>query len=86
MQRGIFRKTQSIFNYSLVPKIKYNSKFSALELFRRRKVTVPSGSGKSVTFVIRPRVLGYINIKVMANGKIAGDAIEKRLLVKVSIF
>ncbi|KAK7574336.1 hypothetical protein V9T40_011527 [Parthenolecanium corni] len=53
-----------------------------LELFRRRKVTVPSGSGKSVTFVIRPRVLGYIGIKLMANGRIAGDAIEKRLLVK----
>lgn len=56
----------------------------ALELYRRRKLFVNAGTGKSTTFLIRPSVLGYISIKLVANSRIAGDALERKLLVKVT--
>ena len=55
-----------------------------LELFRRRKLSIKAGTGQSTTFLIRPTTLGYIDIKLVARSQIAGDAIEKKLLVKVN--
>lgn len=60
--------------------------FSELELYRKKKVDVKANSGSSVSFMIIPRDLGYINIKVTANSVLAGDSVEHKLLVNVIIF
>uniref|UniRef100_A0A8D8UYD5 TEP1-F n=1 Tax=Cacopsylla melanoneura TaxID=428564 RepID=A0A8D8UYD5_9HEMI len=52
------------------------------EVFRRKKLTIKANSGASTTFVITPKELGYIGIKVTASSRVAGDAIEGKLLVK----
>ncbi|XP_065223295.1 CD109 antigen-like isoform X2 [Planococcus citri] len=53
-----------------------------LELYRRKRISVAAGTGKSISFLIKPIALGHISIKLVANSPIAGDAIEKKLLVK----
>ncbi|XP_078044260.1 thioester-containing protein 1 allele R1 isoform X2 [Augochlora pura] len=53
-----------------------------LELYRKKKVEVKANSGSSVSFMIIPRDLGYITIKATANSVLAGDGIERKLLVK----
>ncbi|XP_014472781.1 PREDICTED: CD109 antigen-like isoform X2 [Dinoponera quadriceps] len=52
-----------------------------LELYRTKKVDVKANSGSSVSFMIIPRELGYIDIKVTANSVLAGDSVEHKLLV-----
>ncbi|KAL0108702.1 hypothetical protein PUN28_014092 [Cardiocondyla obscurior] len=52
-----------------------------LELYRRKKIDVKANSGSSVSFMIIPRELGYITIKVTANSVLAGDSVEHKLLV-----
>ncbi|XP_011686942.1 PREDICTED: CD109 antigen-like isoform X7 [Wasmannia auropunctata] len=52
-----------------------------LELYRRKKVDVKANSGSSVSFMIIPKELGYINIKATANSVLAGDSVEHKLLV-----
>lgn len=59
---------------------------SELELYRKKKVDVKANSGSSVSFMIIPRELGYITIKVTANSVLAGDSVEHKLLVNVMIF
>ncbi|XP_044019727.1 CD109 antigen-like isoform X2 [Aphidius gifuensis] len=53
-----------------------------LELFRKKTVQVKANSGSTVSFMIIPRELGYISIKVTAASKVAGDSVEHKLLVK----
>ncbi|KAJ8876853.1 hypothetical protein PR048_021300 [Dryococelus australis] len=53
-----------------------------LELYRTKRVSVKANSGSSVSFMITPRKLGYITIKVTAKSILAGDAVERQLLVK----
>lgn len=48
---------------------------------RKKQVMIKSNDGKNVQFLIKPRKPGYIKIKVTAQSKIAGDGIEKQLLV-----
>lgn len=57
-----------------------------LELYRRKKVSVRANSGSSVSFMITPKKLGHITIKVTASSPLAGDSVVKKLLVKVSQF
>lgn len=45
-----------------------------------------ANSGSSVSFMIIPRELGYIMIKATANSILAGDSVERKLLVKVMCF
>nr|BAR45613.1 thioester-containing protein 2 [Scolopendra japonica] len=47
-----------------------------------KTVKVASGDGVSVLFYVKPKKLGYLNVKVTARSKTAGDAILKKLLVK----
>lgn len=47
-----------------------------------RLVNIPPEDGVSVSFLIQPRKLGHIDIRVLAQGEFAGDAIVKKLLVK----
>lgn len=60
--------------------------FLELELYRKKKVEVKANSGSSVSFMIVPRDLGYITIKATANSILAGDSVERKLLVKVKYF
>ncbi|XP_055641122.1 thioester-containing protein 1 allele R1-like isoform X6 [Toxorhynchites rutilus septentrionalis] len=53
-----------------------------LELFRKKSVAIPANSGKTVAFMIRPTKLGPITIKVTAVTKMAGDGVERQLLVE----
>ncbi|XP_076663393.1 CD109 antigen isoform X2 [Andrena cerasifolii] len=53
-----------------------------LELYRKKKIEVKANSGTSVSFMIIPRELGYIMIKATANSILAGDSVERKLLVK----
>ncbi|XP_032689989.1 CD109 antigen-like isoform X2 [Odontomachus brunneus] len=54
---------------------------SRLELYRMKKVDVKANSGSSVSFMIIPKELGYIDIKVTASSVMAGDSVEHKLLV-----
>ncbi|GBM39099.1 CD109 antigen [Araneus ventricosus] len=47
-----------------------------------KSVEVPAEDGISVLFLITPKTLGYIDLKVSAVADVAGDAIVKKLLVK----
>jgi CD109 antigen len=49
-------------------------------------VSVRANSGSSVSFMITPKKLGHITIKVTASSPLAGDSVVKKLLVKVSHF
>ncbi|XP_006620960.1 CD109 antigen-like isoform X1 [Apis dorsata] len=53
-----------------------------LELYRKKKVEVKANSGSSISFMIIPRELGYITIKATANSILAGDSVNRKLLVK----
>lgn len=52
------------------------------ETSRKKTVEVPSNSGKTVSFMIRPTKLGHITIKVTATTALAGDGVERQLLVE----
>lgn len=54
----------------------------AVETQRKKSVTVKSQSGASVSFMIRPLKVGHITIKVVANSAVAGDGIERQLIVE----
>ncbi|XP_058061517.1 thioester-containing protein 1 allele R1-like isoform X2 [Anopheles bellator] len=55
---------------------------SKLELFRQKRLAIPSNTGMSVSFMVKPKKLGHITIKVKATSKVAGDAVERQLLVE----
>ena len=48
----------------------------------RKTVTVPAFDGVSVSYLITPKKLGNIDVKVTATADNAGDAIVRKLLVK----
>lgn len=45
---------------------------------------MPARNGANTAFMITPKELGYISIKVTATSRLAGDSVERKLLVKVS--
>ena len=49
---------------------------------KRKYVEVPAQDGATVSFLVTPRKLGSIDIRVTATSNIAGDSIVKKLLVK----
>lgn len=49
---------------------------------KRKYVTIPPQDGSTVTFLIIPRKLGAIDIKVTATTNVAVDSVLKKLLVK----
>jgi len=49
---------------------------------RSKRLTIPANSGKSVSFMIRPKKVGHIAIKIKAVTPISGDAIEQMLPVE----
>lgn len=48
---------------------------------RMKRVAVKSNSGTAVSFMVKPKKVGHITIKVVAQGGSAGDGIERELLV-----
>ena len=59
-----------------------NSVESQRQENKRKFVTVPAQDGSSVSFLITPKKLGSIDIKVSATTNSAGDTVLKKLLVK----
>lgn len=53
----------------------------SMDVERVKRVLVNSNEGASVTFMIRPLKIGRITIKVIANSQVAGDGVERKLLV-----
>ncbi|KAI8125143.1 CD109 antigen [Lucilia cuprina] len=49
---------------------------------RVKMVTVPSNSGKSLSFMIRPNKVGEITLKIKAITALAGDAMHQKLKVE----
>ncbi|KAG8336218.1 hypothetical protein J6590_049457 [Homalodisca vitripennis] len=55
---------------------------TGLDLFRKKKLRVRANDGANTAFMITPKQLGYINIKVTATSPTAEDIVERKLLVK----
>uniref|UniRef100_A0A0A1WID3 CD109 antigen n=1 Tax=Zeugodacus cucurbitae TaxID=28588 RepID=A0A0A1WID3_ZEUCU len=49
---------------------------------RVKRVSVPSNTGRSVSFMIRPKKIGQITLKITATTPLAGDAIHQMLKVE----
>lgn len=52
------------------------------EVRRVKRVTIPANSGKSVSFMIRPKNVGFMTLKITATSALAGDAIHQKLKVE----
>nr|XP_029708913.1 CD109 antigen-like isoform X3 [Aedes albopictus] len=75
-----FHNTEQEFEFADVEnEVHENAK---LELFRKKAVHVPANSGKTIPFMIKPSKLGHITIKVTATTQLAGDGVERQLLVE----
>ncbi|XP_055540110.1 thioester-containing protein 1 allele R1-like isoform X6 [Wyeomyia smithii] len=75
-----FHNTEQEFEFTDIEnEIHENPK---LELFRKKTIDVPANSGKTVSFMVKPTKLGHITIKVTATTKLAGDGVERQLLVE----
>lgn len=57
---------------------------AGLDLFRKKKLRVRANDGANTAFMITAKELGYIRIRVTATSALAGDTVERKLLVKVS--
>ncbi|XP_046675493.1 CD109 antigen-like isoform X2 [Homalodisca vitripennis] len=55
---------------------------TGLDLFRKKRLRVRANDGANTAFMITPKQLGYINIKVTATSPTAEDIVERKLLVK----
>lgn len=53
-----------------------------IELFRRKTIHVNSNEGAGVSFMVKPKKVGPITIKVTASGPRAGDGVERILQVE----
>ncbi|XP_039279526.1 CD109 antigen isoform X2 [Nilaparvata lugens] len=53
-----------------------------VEFYRNHKLTVRANSGATTSFMITPKELGYIDIKITAKSALAGDGVQRKLLVK----
>jgi len=49
---------------------------------RTKRIHIKSQDAESVSFIIRPLKVGFITIKVVATSAIAGDGVERLLIVK----
>lgn len=54
----------------------------ATDTKRTKSIKIKSNSGTSASFMIKPLKVGHITIKVTATSAIAGDGVEKQLLVE----
>jgi len=54
----------------------------ATEVQRSKNIVVKSNSGSSVSFMIKPLKVGHITIKITATSAVAGDGIERQLIVE----
>jgi CD109 antigen len=54
----------------------------ATESERKKNIVVKSQSGTLVSFMIRPLKVGHITIKVVATSAVAGDSVERQLIVE----
>ncbi|XP_054284946.1 CD109 antigen-like isoform X2 [Macrosteles quadrilineatus] len=50
--------------------------------YRKKRFRVRANDGANTAFMITPKEIGYISIKVTATSAVAGDTVERKLLVK----
>lgn len=62
--------------------IKVSIPFTELELYRRKTVRVKPNEGAGLSFMVKPKRVGPMNIKVTAQAPRAGDGVERILLVE----
>ncbi|XP_030383417.1 CD109 antigen isoform X2 [Scaptodrosophila lebanonensis] len=55
-----------------------------VELYSRRSINVPGKSSRSISFIVTPKRIGAIPVKVVATTPLAGDTVEATLLVEHS--
>lgn len=55
-------------------------------IYRKKNVKIAPQDGSPVSFLIRPTTLGNIDIRLTAKTNLAGDAVVRKLLVKVVLF
>ena len=53
----------------------------SVESQRKKRILVKSNEGFALTFMVRALKVGQITIKVTAESQVAGDGLEKKLLV-----
>ncbi|CAD6999787.1 unnamed protein product [Ceratitis capitata] len=53
-----------------------------IELFSRRTVRVLAKTVKPIAFIVKPKRVGPINVKAVANSQLAADTVETTLLVE----
>lgn len=56
--------------------------YSEVELYRKKMVHVNSNEGAGLSFMVKPKRVGPINIKVSARSPRAGDGVERILQVE----
>lgn len=56
--------------------------FAEIELYRRKTVHINANEGSGVSFMVKPKKVGPITIKVTARSPRAGDGVERILLVE----
>jgi CD109 antigen len=61
---------------------KVNRKKRAVETQRKKNIAVKAQSGTATSFMIRPLKVGQITIKVVATSAVAGDGVERQLIVE----
>ncbi|XP_017029366.1 thioester-containing protein 1 allele S3-like [Drosophila kikkawai] len=52
------------------------------EVRRVKRITIPENTGQSVSFMIRPKNVGYTTLKITATSPLAGDTIHQKLKVE----
>lgn len=53
-----------------------------IELYRRKSVAIKANDGATLSFMIRPKRVGPITIRVTATSPLAGDGVERSLQVE----
>jgi len=81
---ALFVFTEIVHVFYLIDSFKNVTEGEAV--FRKKSVRVPAQDGTPISFLIRPTTLGNIDLRMTAKTATAGDAVVKKLLVKVSSF
>ncbi|XP_044316072.1 CD109 antigen-like [Drosophila rhopaloa] len=83
---GPVRATVSMDNsdreYEFVEATSANVTKELLHLRREKSLYIPANTGRSISFMIRPKKIGLITLKITALAPNAGDTIHERLKVK----
>ncbi|XP_070074006.1 CD109 antigen isoform X2 [Drosophila takahashii] len=69
-------------HYEFVEATSANATKDVIGVQRRKLLMLPAGTGRSISFMIRPKKVGVISLRISAISPIAGDAIHQHLRVE----